>query len=295
MNSVIHSCIQTVRPLFAAAFVLLGGASFAADHGDTPLLASIPRHDARITDFHAFTRDGNLVLALSVNPAIPPSASSYTFASDLTLRMHIDNDAEVSFSDPMDVQKHGGTLLDPAKIAEEIVFEVTFDKAGQPRLTAEGIDAATLSSVKMFTGLRDDPFIRAPRNGRNVAAIVIEVPLAAVRKNQSTLVLWSTSKVPDINGPISDLAGRSLRSQFPENDAMNTLRPRQHYTDLSLRPDVVIFDTSRPAAYPNGRALEDDVVDLVGDSRVVNSDSPFPTANDVPFLAEFPYLAPPQL
>jgi hypothetical protein len=55
----------------------------------------------------------------------------------------------------------------------------------------------------------------------------------------------------------------------------------------------MIYDTARPAAYPNGRALVDDVVDLVGDQRVLANDFPFPSANDLPFLNTFPYLAPP--
>ena len=59
------------------------------------------------------------------------------------------------------------------------------------------------------------------------------------------------------------------------------------------QPDVMIFDTSRAAEFPNGRALEDDVVDLVGDPRVLANDQPFPDENDLPFLDTFPYLAPP--
>jgi hypothetical protein len=55
----------------------------------------------------------------------------------------------------------------------------------------------------------------------------------------------------------------------------------------------MIYNTALPAVYPNGRALTDDVVDAVGDVRVLDNDSPFPSANDVPFLSAFPYLAPP--
>jgi hypothetical protein len=40
--------------------------------------------------------------------------------------------------------------------------------------------------------------------------------------------------------------------------------------------------------------LTDDVVDLVGDQRILGNDAPFPNENDVPFLNRFPYLAPPQ-
>ena len=132
------------------------------------------------------------------------------------------------------------------------------------------------------------------RSGRNVAALVLEIPLAAVLGRQPTLLIWATTKVPDIRGPISEHAGRPLRSMFPENDALNTLRPRDHFRVLGLRPDVLILDTARPTVYPNGRELADDVMDQVNDPRVMANDSPYPTANDVPFLAEFPYLAPPQ-
>ena len=94
-------------------------------------------------------------------------------------------------------------------------------------------------------------------------------------------------------GRFHEFAGRALRSQFPENDAFNMLRPRDHFKKLGQVPDVVVFNTSQPAAFPNGRALEDDVVDLVGDPRVLGNDDPFPEENDVPFVDEFPYLAPP--
>lgn len=60
-----------------------------------------------------------------------------------------------------------------------------------------------------------------------------------------------------------------------------------------LAPDVILFDVLRPAAFPNGRDLTDDVVDLVGDPRPLSNDDPFPAENDVPFLDEFPYLAEP--
>ena len=147
--------------------------------------------------------------------------------------------------------------------------------------------------MRMFTGLRDDPFVRGPRIGRNVASVVIDVPLDAVLGSSSAILVWATSRVPDVHGPISEHAGRALRSQFAESLALNELRPREHYTLLGLRPDVIIYDTSLPAVFPNGRELGDDVVNAVGDSRVLGTDSPFPSANDVPFLAGFPYLAPP--
>jgi hypothetical protein len=143
----------------------------------------------------------------------------------------------------------------------------------------------------VFTGLRDDPFIITVQDGRNVAAIVLELPLAKVLATlpQSTLLIWATSKIPDIVGPFMDLAGRALRSQFPVNDLINTLHPSEHTSKLGIPPDVIIFDTSRPAGFPNGRELTDDVADIVLDAEIPGPE------NDVPFLDEFPYLAPPHL
>lgn len=62
----------------------------------------------------------------------------------------------------------------------------------------------------------------------------------------------------DFEGKQQEIAGRALRSMFPEQDFLNFLHPKDH----GDRPEVVIYDTEKPAAYPNGRALEDDVVDL---------------------------------
>src|SRR5205823_1108925 len=59
-----------------------------------------------------------------------------------------------------------------------------------------------------------------------------------------------------------------------------------------LLPDILTYDTSMPAAFPNGRALTDDVIDtalgLVSNSAVTTDC----VANDSAFSDAFPYLAP---
>lgn len=82
-------------------------------------------------------------------------------------------------------------------------------------------------------------------------------------------------------------------------------------TSLIL-PDTIKLDFSRPAGFPNGRLLPDRVVDItlavifldvrnpqpqglaVQSPGLLASFPVNPGANDVPFLAGFPYLAPPQ-
>jgi hypothetical protein len=284
-----------IRPLTSSiliATLVIAAPAVGSDHDDTPLLKAIPRHEARITDLHVFTVGDRLVLSLTTDPTIPPSVTSYAFPEDLHLWINVDTDSAVTFDDADDLAQFGGTIVRPERIRPEIVFHVSFEN-GAARLRVKGLSRAGRESVSFFSGLRDDPFIRGPRIGRNSAAVVIEVPLAHVLEDQSTLLVWARSRVPDVRGPIADLGARSLRSQLAPNLALNEFEPRQHVRKLGMTPDVVIFDTARPAAFPNGRALIDDVVDLVGDAGVLATDGSLPSANDVPFLDVFPYLAEP--
>lgn len=61
-------------------------------------------------------------------------------------------------------------------------------------------------------------------------------------------------------------------------------------------PDTLKIDTASPTGYPNGRAPADDVIDtllffIFNQPKAAPSDGV--QMNDVPFLAEFPYLADP--
>lgn len=266
----------------------------ASDHDDTNVLKVIPRHDARISDLFAFVRGENLVLILCTNPAIPPGVAEYVWPTDLVQRFHVDNDSPVTFDDAAANATWGGTIADPAHVNDDITFVLTFDKDNRPHVQYQGFPGHAVDDVRVFTGLRDDPFIRGPRIGRNVAAWVVEVPLRHVLKDSPVLLVWATTKVQDVQGPISEHGGRSLRSQFSENLDLNEKRPSEQWKDLGVVPDVIILDTSRPVVFPNGRELADDVVDMVGDPRVMSTDAPFPNANDMPWMPAFPYLHPPQ-
>jgi hypothetical protein len=281
--------LATLAVVTAGATLLL----VASDHSDSPTGITGARVDANISDLHAFVSGPNLVLAVSTNTGIPPSATSYVFPTDVTFEINIDHNSAVSPADP---NGDGGTILAPDKIQEDITFRIRFAGDGSAkiqRLGPDGLGAADPGLVNFFAGLRDDPFIRGPRQGRNVGAFVLEVPLASVLAGQSTLLIWATSKVEDFDGPIQEITGRSLKSMFPENSLYNTMHPRHHQRRLGKSPDVMIYNTALPAAFPNGRLLTDDVVDLVGDNRVLANDAPFPSTNDKPFLSTFPYLAPP--
>ena len=79
---------------------------------------------------------------------------------------------------------------------------------------------------------------------------------------------------------------------------------------LTLRsliiPDTLKLDLSRPSGFPNGRDLDDKVIDITlaalfldfgvtGQSPLTFANLPLnPPANDRPFSTTFPFLAPPQ-
>jgi hypothetical protein len=264
----------------------------AADHGDMPGLATtFGRSDAQITDFFAFTRGDNLVLALCTDPAIPTTVTEYLYASDLTLDIYIDRHSKVRYDDPDDVEQFGGTIVRPEAVVSDCRLTITFDDDGTPRLKTTGIAQKYLRNAEFFAGLRDDPFIRTPRAGRNVASVVIELPLSAVAKRDETLLLWATTTVPSVNGPIGDHGGRALRSMFFAPTEINLLSPKQQFLQIGLVPDAVILNSGLPSGFPNGRVLTDDVIDLtVG---TLPGENPANSENDVPFLDDFPYLAPP--
>lgn len=274
---------------------LLSALVVPSDHGDTPLLVSIARPDARITDLHVFTRGDDLVLSLCVNPAVPPGATGYVWPSDVSFDINIDSHADVTFDDPTDLATFGGTIQNPGTVRPRVVIRIRADAEGNARAFVVGPQGPALQRrMTFFAGLRDDPFIRGPRIGRNVAAAVVSLPLSRLQVGHRPLLVWATASIDGRPEPFQDLAGRSLRSMFPESDFLNAESPRDHWLNHGVAPDVVIYDPARPAAYPNGRELADDVADQVGDPRILGNDAPFPSENDVPFLAEFPYLAPPQ-
>lgn len=285
-----------MRQLAILCLTLWASVASASDHSDSPIGPLGARVDANLSDLHVFSQGQNLVLSTCSNTAIPSAATSYIFPSDVTFEFHIDVTSAVSSDDP---DGYGGTIADPYHIKDDVVFRIRFRPDGSAELKrfARGSADKDPQMVSFFAGLRDDPFIRAPRAGRNSACIVLEVPLASVLREQSTILVWATSKVSDFDGPFQDLVGQPLRAMFPEQAPLNSMLLSQQLQKMGVTPAPIIFDTSKAAVFPNGRALTDDVVDLMcslaDECRVFNSENPSPTANDVSFLATFPYLAPP--
>jgi hypothetical protein len=186
-----------------------------------------------------------------------------------------------------------------------------------------------------YSGVRDDPFIFPKFFNVNVISMVFSIPKSYFL-GAETWLLWATSNRASDHSQI-DHVGRSNRTQLARYDILNTLPPDQHVAKLreaaaarsaqqqflkdvipplanlnqlsglllrnyDFAPDVMIYSSKRPPAFPNGRQLKDDVAYLTcqtGDcplqenSFIDSSAYPRATKNDKEFLAEFPYLAEP--
>jgi hypothetical protein len=162
--------------------------------------------------------------------------------------------------------------------------------------------------------------------GTNVVSMVMGIPLSAFPPEQRDWVIWGTSS---LGGRQLDHVGRSLRTQNPRFELLNTLPPSAHVAaireehehpslmrDIFLRigfnsmfayrrwdqvPDVMIYTRQAPIGFPNGRLITDDVAELLatyGDTLLkeisyIAGGWPRATTNDKPFKRTFPYLADP--
>jgi hypothetical protein len=206
--------------------------------------------------------------------------------------------------------------------------------SGKPR--ADGFKAApnVVSSaaelrpevINIQAGIFDDPFIFPRFFRRNVVGIVTAIPLSAVPlpHGKGPILLWATTHKGEKQ---VDHVGRSLRTQLPRFGYLNDKPPSEHVKEITRVhdrptlmedilatfispleahrhydsvPDVVIYDLRKPAKFPNGRALRDDVAKALADGGetllvelAYTESKQFPRAetNDKEFRETFPYLA----
>jgi hypothetical protein len=180
--------------------------------------------------------------------------------------------------------------------------------------------------INIQAGIFDDPFIFPRFFRRNVVGIVSAIPLSAVRlpHGKAPILLWATTHKGEKQ---IDHVGRSLRTQLPRFGYLNDKPPSEHAKEITRVhdrptlmedilatlispleahrhydsvPDVMIYDLRKPAKFPNGRALRDDVAKALADAGetlllelAYTESKQFPRSetNDKEFRETFPYLA----
>jgi hypothetical protein len=210
----------------------------------------------------------------------------------------------------------GEVIVEKAPVS--VGREASVTKAGEYRLFVGWrsdpffFDANGLFNKMQFTG--DDFFA-----DKNVCSIVLELPNAALGANK--VGLWARTLAKTSEGWMqADRGGRPLQAVFlpgeereaylngqPEDDDRfidvfaHELEHAGGYTRESainvarnLLPDILSYDSGRPASFPhNGRTLTDDVVDAFFSMLTngkVTGDKVGPHGD---LLGEFPYLGPP--
>jgi hypothetical protein len=234
--------------------------------------------------------------------------------------------------EPMTIEesraRYGGMVDSPESIDDDIVITIALHNDASLRdITFKGLrDATRISKYKrdpdvisIWTGVRDDPFIFPAFFGTNVVAMVLSIPVKCFPPDSNDWLIWATSHEGSRQ---HDHVGRSLRTQNPRFEILNTLHPRDHVAairradedptlvrDLGLRsnlqglaafrrwdfvPDVMIYKRDIPVGLPNGRLIYDDVAAILaqfGDTALLelshqhpNGTWPRRTINDKPFF-----------
>lgn len=218
------------KPLFGlAVLAIVASGAFAsvatvqgADHGDGPLNMANPTAD--IADIYAFrsaANANNVVLALDFNGLIPPSDNMTrgVFDSGVQFQLHVDRNADLLDDATVTIR----ATNNPQQIIIEglgapITAPITPPNAAAPIITDTG-------GVKVFAGLRDDPFFfnvvafrafvanpQLPAKGlrpasmgdpsdtfagTNVLAVVMELPATVLTgakdANSGTVKVWASS------------------------------------------------------------------------------------------------------
>ncbi len=218
----------------------------------------------------------------------------------------------------------GADARETGPAGEEII-------SGAPVCFDQEVRVATAGGYRFYAGLRSDPFFIDPvgfrnnfqwtgrdaRADKNVFGIALEVPNSALGPNPR-LGVWARTLAP-VHGalaPVNQMGrpGNNVYKRGAEDfNATPPARQRARYlpqfvatfqsfgysedeaTALALEwlPDILSYDYTSAAGFPNGRQLADDVADEL--VRVITggrmSDDLLGPHTD--FLADFPYLGPP--
>lgn len=328
-----RSILILLVPIVGAILALVPGApeARASDHAD-PIVRFWSPLDAGLTGLFVFPDDDRLVVVLGSHRGLQ-TAPPYEDLEDVTFKVHMDLESEVSYDDEAIRARYGGQVVDPTGIRPDVTLTFRLDENGElashdfTGLRGDG------DELPVYAGVRDDPFIFPRFFGTNVLAMVTSIPFSFFPEGQQDWVIWGTA---ERDGEQVDHVGRSSRTQQARFDFLNTLPPSEHVEAIhdkghfrerihgflmrnlppaatayellfTIRPyddvpDVMIFTTRYAPGFPNGRRLTDDVAAITcafGDcilqelSYIEGEAFPRETTNDKEFLDDFPYLAEP--
>lgn len=262
---------------------------YASDHAD-PISLDPTTQEPNITGLFFYPDGENMVVVFNVRRSLT-AAPPYNF-EPYEFAVNMDMHSKISFDNAEDRARYGGTIVDPAAIEADAVIKIRLNNdTSLKEKTITGLNNP--EQIKIYTGVRDDPFIFPRFFNVNVVSMVMSIPRSSFPVNQKNWLLWGTSRNIKAGEQI-DHVGRSNRTQLGRFDILNTVHPSRHValikekaesrkklqdfflacipplaqlnqlSGLLIRhydyvPDVMIYTNQFSPGFPNGRRLTDDV------------------------------------
>jgi hypothetical protein len=286
---------RSVIWIFLVLLAVIPQAALASDHADPTVLID---PNANITGLFFFPKGDQMIAILNVRRSLtaPPPYDLEPYEYIINMDLH----SKVTLDDVANNARYGGTVANPGGISPDVQIKIHLNN--DTTLKSKVITGLkNPESIRIFTGVRDDPFIFPRFFKKNVISMVLSIPNSCFPPGQQDWLLWGESTK---NGVHSDHVGRSNRTQLVryasigKDKFVNDLPPNEHVPailkamkkrddlatwlkkykqtfmvypvyeiEFQMRkydpvPDVMIFTTRNPPGFPNGRRLEDDVAHI---------------------------------
>ena len=177
-----------------------------------------------ITDLFAFPDGEQMIVILNTRRALttPPPYQLEPFEFAIFMDLH----TKVTVDNAEERARYGGSIANPEGIKPDVTIKIRL-KNDTTLNTIEYQGLENTNGIKLFTGVREDPFIFPRFFKRNTIAMVLSIPFSSFPQEQRDWLLWATSmRLKD--GVQIDHVGRSNRTQQGRFDFLNTLPPSQH-------------------------------------------------------------------
>jgi len=286
---------RSVIWIFLVLLAVIPQVALASDHADPVVLAD---PNANITGLFFFPKGDQMIAILNVRRSLT-AAPPYDF-EPYEYIINMDLHSKVTLDDAANNARYGGTVVNPGGISPDVQIKIQLNN--DTTLKSKVITGLkNPESIRIYTGVRDDPFIFPRFFKKNVISMVLSIPNSCFPPGQQDWLLWGESTTDGVH---SDHVGRSNRTQLVryasigKDKFVNDLPPNEHvpaimklmkkrddfatclkkYKETSMIypvyeqnfqmrkydpvPDVMVYTTRNPPGFPNGRRLEDDVAHI---------------------------------
>ena len=224
----------------------------ASDHAD-PVELVYP--NANVTDLFFFPQGDRMIIVFDVRRSLRDPAP-YEL-DPFEYQINIDYNTPVTFADPAERARYGGTIPQPERIVAAATIRLRLADLEKPdekdpgrlKVTAAYEGLKETDKINVYAGVRDDPFIFPRFFKKNVIAMVISLPMTSFPAGKQDFILWGTASK---DGELIDYVGRSLRTQIPRFGFLNALHPSKQADALREQAEI---DAAHPAisSSPSGR------------------------------------------